>query len=140
MTLVVRREMDGVKRYVHLSTGNYNATPQSFILILGYLQDDEEICTDVSDIFNYLTGYSKQTEFKKLIVAPINMREKFFIIILREIENVKGGEKGKIIFKMNSLVDPSIIAALYEASNCGVEIDIDYKRHLLSYSRCKRNK
>jgi len=124
MTLVVRRESDGVHRYVHLSTGNYNVTTAKLYTDLGFFTKDEDICTDVTDIFNYLTGYSKQTEFKKLIVAPINMREKFLSLINKEIDNVKNGGKGNLIFKLNSLVDPLIIASLYEASNAGVKIDL----------------
>ncbi len=124
MTLVVRRETEGVKKYVHLSTGNYNTTTAKLYTDLGFFTCNEEICEDVSDIFNYLTGYSKQTEFKKLFVAPINMREKFISLIQREIDNVKAGGEGKIIFKLNALVDPAIISALYEASGEGVKIDI----------------
>jgi polyphosphate kinase len=122
MTLVVRKEFDGVKRYVHLSTGNYNVVTSKLYSDLGYFTCDEDICQDVSDIFNYLTGYSKQTFFKKLFVAPINMRENFLSLIFREIENVKNGGSAKLIFKLNSLVDPVLISALYEASNNGVEI------------------
>ncbi|MFO7447215.1 MAG: polyphosphate kinase 1 [Ignavibacteriaceae bacterium] len=124
MTLVVRKETDGVNRYVHLATGNYNATTAKIYTDLGFFTCDKDICTDVSDIFNYLTGYSKQTEFKKLLVAPINLREKILAMILREIDNVKAGGEGKIIFKLNSVVDPVIISALYEASNHGVKIDL----------------
>ncbi len=124
MILVVRKEFDGVKKYVHMSTGNYNTTTAKLYTDLGLFTSDEDICADVSDIFNYLTGYSKQTAFKKLIVAPINMREKILELILREIDNVKSGGKGKIIFKINALVDPVIISALYEASNAGVDIDL----------------
>lgn len=122
MTLVVRRETEGVKRYVHLSTGNYNTVTTRIYTDLGYFTDDEDICTDVADIFNYLTGYSKQSEFKKLIVAPINMREKFLELINREITNVKNGGEGKLIFKLNSVVDPALISAMYEASCAGVKI------------------
>ena len=124
MTLVVRKESEGLKRYVHLSTGNYNVETVKFYTDIGMFTDDEDICADVSDIFNYLTGYSKQTEFRKLIVAPISMREKILALINREIENVKSGGVGRIIFKLNSLVDPIIISALYEASNNGVKIDL----------------
>jgi polyphosphate kinase len=124
MTLVVRKEFDGVKRYVHLSTGNYNATTAKLYTDLGFFTSDEDICSDVADIFNYLTGYSKQKEYKKLIVSPINMRENFVDLINREIENKLAGKEAKIIMKMNSLVDPAIIAALYEASNSGVEIKL----------------
>lgn len=124
MTLVVRRESDGVKRYVHLSTGNYNPSTAKLYTDLGLFTTDEDICSDVTDIFNYLTGYSKQNEFRKLFVAPINMRESFLTLILREIEHAKNGNKAKIIFKMNSLIDPVLISALYEASNHGVKIEL----------------
>jgi polyphosphate kinase len=124
MTLVVRKESEGLKRYVHLSTGNYNVATSKLYTDIGMFTDDEDICTDVSEIFNYLTGYSKQTEFRKLIVAPISMREKILALINREIENIKNGGSGRIVFKMNSLVDPVIISSLYEASNCGVKIDL----------------
>jgi polyphosphate kinase len=124
MTLVVRKESEGLKRYVHLSTGNYNVDTAKLYTDIGMFTDDEDICADVSDIFNYLTGYSKQTEFRKLFVAPINMREKVLVLIYREIENVKNGGIGRIVFKLNSLVDPVIISSLYEASNNGVKIDL----------------
>ncbi len=124
MTLVVRKEFDGVKRYVHLSTGNYNATTAKLYTDLGFFTCDDDICSDVTDVFNYLTGYSKQKEFRKLLVSPINMREKFLSLIEREISNAKDGKKAKIIWKLNSLVDPIIISALYEASNNGVEIKL----------------
>jgi polyphosphate kinase len=124
MTLVVRKEFEGVKRYVHLSTGNYNATTAKLYTDLGFFTCNEDICSDVADVFNYLTGYSKQKEFKKLFVSPISMREKYLGLIAREIENAKAGKTGKIIWKLNSLVDPVIISALYEASNNGVEIKL----------------
>ncbi|MGE5410401.1 MAG: polyphosphate kinase 1 [Clostridiales bacterium] len=124
MTLVVRKESEGVKRYVHLSTGNYNATTAKIYTDLGLFTANEDICADISDLFNYLTGYSSQKDFRKLYVAPINMKEKFLRMISREIENVKAGAKGRLIFKLNSLVDPILIAALYEASNAGIKIDL----------------
>lgn len=124
MTLVVRRESGGVKRYVHLGTGNYNASTAKLYTDLGVFTDNEEICSDVSDVFNYLTGYSEQSVFNKLFVSPINVRTKMIDLISREIENYKQGGKGRIIMKMNSLVDPTIIAALYEASNEGVEVQL----------------
>ena len=124
MTLVVRKEFDGVKRFVHLATGNYNATTAKLYTDLGLFTCDEDICADVSDVFNYLTGYSKQKEYRKLFVSPVNMREKILEKIFREIENVKAGKEGKIIWKMNSLVDPQTICALYEASNSGVKIEL----------------
>ncbi len=124
MTLVVRRESDGVQRYVHLATGNYNASTAKLYTDLGLFTCDQDICADVSDIFNYLTGYSKQTSFRKLIVAPIDMRESFLNKIMREIENKTSGLDAHIIIKINSLVDPTLISALYEASNSGVKIEL----------------
>ncbi len=127
MTLVVRKEFDGVKRYVHMATGNYNAITAKLYTDLGFFTCDEDICADVSDIFNYLTGYSKQKDFRKLIVAPVNMRNHMIEKIIREIENVKAGSEGKIIWKLNSLVDPTIISAMYEASNQGVNIELSVR-------------
>jgi polyphosphate kinase len=124
ITLVVRKEFEGVKRYVHLATGNYNAGTAKLYTDLGLFTCDEDICADVSDIFNYLTGYSKQKDYRKLIMAPVNMRSKVIDMINKEIENVKSGGEGKIIWKLNSLVDSTIISALYEASANGVKIDL----------------
>jgi polyphosphate kinase len=124
MTLVVRKEIDGVKRYVHLSTGNYNISTAKLYTDIGLFTIDDAICADVSEIFNYLTGYSEQKIYRKLSVAPINKRQKFLDMIEREINNVKGGGNGHLIFKLNSLVDPMLIAALYEASKKGVKIDL----------------
>ncbi len=124
MTLIVRKEFDGVKRYVHLSTGNYNVVTAKLYTDIGLFTCDEEICSDVSDVFNYLTGYSQQKEFRKLFVSPLNTREKILKLIAREIANKKSGKSAHIIMKMNSLVDPPVIAALYEASNAGVNVDL----------------
>ena len=124
ITLVVRKEYDGVKRYVHISTGNYNAITSKLYTDLGYFTSDEDICSDVSDIFNFLTGYSKQKEYRKLFVSPVNMREKVLELINNEIENALAGKEAKIYLKLNALVDPSVISALYEASNAGVDIKL----------------
>lgn len=124
MTLVVRRELDGVKRYVHLATGNYNASTAKLYTDLGIFTADPDLCADVSEVFNYLTGYSEQKKFRKIFLSPINMRSKFLKLIHREITNSRLGGKGHLIFKMNSLVDPTIISALYEASKWGVRIDL----------------
>ncbi len=124
MTLVVRKEIDGVKRYAHISTGNYNTTTSKIYSDLGLFTCDDEICADVSEIFNFLTGYSEQKLFRKLWVAPINKRQKFLDLIQREIKNAKAEGKGYLIFKLNALVDPLLIAALYEASSKGVKIDL----------------
>src|SRR3989339_1135305 len=124
MTLVVRKEIDGVKRYVHLGTGNYNTTTAKIYTDIGYFTANPEICADVSEIFNFLTGYSEQKIYRKLSVAPINMRERFIELIEREIKNVRSGGQGYLVFKLNSLVDPMLMAAMYEASRCGVKIDL----------------
>ena len=124
MTLVVRKEHDGVKRYVHLGTGNYNASTAKLYTDFGFLTADPQLCADVSEMFNYLTGYSEQKEYRKLFVSPINNRSKLLERVAREIDNVKAGGEGRIIFKMNSLVDPVTIGALYEASRNGVKIDL----------------
>jgi polyphosphate kinase len=124
MTLIVRKEIDGVKRYVHLGTGNYNTETSKIYTDIGLFTCDEEICADVSEIFNYLTGYSDQNHFRKLLVAPVNLRQKFLDLIEREIKNIKSGGKGHLIFKMNALVDPLLITALYEASRQGVKIEL----------------
>ena len=124
MSMVVRKEHDGVKRYVHLGTGNYNASTAKLYTDLGLLTSNQELAEDVSEVFNFLTGYSDQKEFRKLFVAPINIRDKFLELISREVDNVDNGGKGHIIFKLNSIVDPTVIAALYEASKAGVKIDL----------------
>jgi polyphosphate kinase len=121
---VVRKEGDIIRRYVHLGTGNYNPFTAHLYTDLGVLTCDEEIATDVSDLFNYLTGYSAKTDYRKLLVAPINMRSRFEEMIRREIEHSKRGEKGRIILKMNALVDERIIQLLYEASQAGVKVDL----------------
>jgi len=124
ITLIVRKEIDGVKRYVHLSSGNYNIDTAKIYTDIGLFTADQNICSDVSEIFNYLTGYSEQKTFRKLWVAPVNKRQKFLELIEREIKNVKSGGKGHLIFKLNALVDPLLIAALYEASAKNVKIDL----------------
>ena len=124
MTMVVRKESEGVKRYLHLGTGNYNPSTAKLYTDFGLFTDNKEIGEDVSEIFNYLTGYSEIDKFKKLFVSPINTRSKFLELIQREIDNKKNGAEAYIIFKFNSLVDPQLIAALYEASNNGVKVDL----------------
>lgn len=124
MTLIVRREMNSLRSYVHMSTGNYNASTAKMYTDMGIMTSDPEICADVTDIFNYLTGYSVQKDYRKLFVAPVNMRSKFMKLIKREIDNAKNGLKAKLIFKLNALVDMQIISALYEASNAGVKIEL----------------
>ena len=124
MILVVRKESDGIRRYVHLGTGNYNDVTAGLYTDLGMFTAKENYGSDVSTLFNLLSGYSHYTLWKKIEVAPKTMRNAFYIAIDREIENVRMGEKGRIIGKMNALVDEGIINKLYEASQAGVEIQL----------------
>jgi polyphosphate kinase len=123
-TLVVRRERDGLRRYVHIATGNYNATTARMYEDLGLLTAREDIGSDISELFNVLTGYSQQDHYRKLWVAPIHLRRRFLEAIDREIDAHKKTGEGHLIFKMNSLVDREIIRALYGASQAGVKIDL----------------
>ncbi len=123
-TLVVRRERDGLRRYVHIATGNYNATTARIYEDLGLLTAREDIGSDISELFNVLTGYSQQDHYRKLWVAPIHLRQLFLEAIDREIDAHKRSGGGHLIFKLNSLVDREIIRALYGASQAGVKIDL----------------
>jgi polyphosphate kinase len=124
IALVVRKEGDGIRRYIHLGTGNYNAVTAQIYEDLGMFTCDDAIGADATDLFNYLTGYSNKKEYRKLLVAPINLRERMQALIYREIEAHKRGEKGHLIFKVNALVDRPIIQALYRASQAGVKVDL----------------
>ncbi len=124
VALVVRREQDRIARYVHISTGNYNAVTAHTYTDMGIFTCDEDIADDASDLFNYLTGYSYKADYKKLLVAPVNMRARMEALIEREIRHAKAGRKGHLIFKMNSLSDPRLIRALYKASRAGVKIQL----------------
>ncbi|YAF96363.1 MAG: polyphosphate kinase 1 [Nodularia sp. CChRGM 3473] len=122
--MVVRREKDRMRRYVHIGTGNYNPKTARLYTDLGLFSCREELGADVTDLFNFLTGYSRQKSYREVLVAPVNMRDRFLALIHREIENVQNGFSGRIVAKMNSLVDPQIITTLYEASRAGVQIDL----------------
>ncbi|TFI54427.1 polyphosphate kinase 1 [Mastigocladus laminosus UU774] len=124
IVLVVRQEGEKICRYVHIGTGNYNPKTAKLYTDLGLLSCREELGADLTDLFNYLTGYSCQNYYRKLLVSPVTMRDRMIALIQREIEHSQNGRKGRIIAKMNSLVDPKIIATLYEASQAGVEIDL----------------
>lgn len=124
MALVVRKEGDAIRRYIHLGTGNYNPVTAHLYTDLGLLTCDEDIGSDVTDLFNYLTGYSAKRDYRKLLVAPINLRERIEALIRREIEHTKNGQRGHLIFKMNALVDDRVIQLLYEASRAGVKVDL----------------
>ncbi|MBN2502731.1 MAG: polyphosphate kinase 1 [Anaerolineales bacterium] len=124
ITLVVRKEGEHIRRYVHLGTGNYNHITAQLYEDIGMFTCDEEIGADASDLFNYLTGYSSKNNYCKLLVAPINLRERFEEMIREEIELQKQGEQGHLIFKMNALVDKHMIRLLYEASQVGIKVDL----------------
>lgn len=124
LCLVVRREAKGIKTYAHIGTGNYNPVTARVYTDLGLFTCDADITKDISELFNYLTGFSKQHSFRKLLVAPLNLRDGILERINREIETHKNDQKGHIIFKLNALVDPEIIDALYDASNAGVRVDL----------------
>ncbi|HET7024129.1 MAG TPA: polyphosphate kinase 1 [Gemmatimonadales bacterium] len=122
--LVVRREGDQMRCYVHVGTGNYNPRTARLYTDFGLFSADPELAADLTDLFNVLTGFAQPASYRKLIVAPRGMRERFLSLIRREAEHARGGGTGRIIAKMNSLVDQEIIAALYEASSAGVEVDL----------------
>jgi polyphosphate kinase len=124
VALVVRKEGDGIRRYIHLGTGNYNAITALLYEDLGMFTCDPEIGADATDLFNYLTGYSNINDFRKLLVAPLNLRKRMTALIRREIEHQKAGQEGHLVFKMNALVDQPIIQELYRASQAGVKIDL----------------
>ena len=124
VTMVVRKEGEGIRRYLHLGTGNYNAVTAKIYEDIGMFTCDEAMASDVTDLFNYLTGYSTKQDFKKLLVAPVNLRSGLEKLIRREIEHAKAGRKAHLIFKVNAIVDPQFIALLYEASCAGVQLDL----------------
>ncbi len=127
LCMVVRREKDGIRRYMHLGTGNYNATTSRIYTDFGFLTCDKQIGEDVANLFNFLTGYARIDSYQKLLVAPVTLRKGMLAMIEREIacHREKGG--GHLIFKMNALVDPICIAALYRASQAGVKIDLQVR-------------
>lgn len=124
LAMVVRQETDGIRCYVHLGTGNYNAVTARIYTDLGLLTCRPEIAADVVDLFNYLTAYSRQKEYRTLLVAPVNLRRRLTELIEEEIALHRLHGNGRLIFKMNALVDPKIIDALYAASQAGVQIDL----------------
>jgi polyphosphate kinase len=123
-TLIVRREGDELRRYVHLATGNYNPATSTVYTDLGLLTADEKTGEDATELFNYLTVYSQRESFNKLLVAPINLRQRMLELIAREAENAKQGIPARITAKLNRLADTDIVNALYEASRAGVQIDL----------------
>ncbi len=124
VALVVRREGEDIRRYVHLGTGNYNPTTARIYTDFGFLTCNEQIADDATHFFNALTGYSRKNEPHELLVAPVNLRQRLEKMILREIGLQEKGERGHLIFKMNALEDPQMIRLLYRASQAGVKVDL----------------
>jgi polyphosphate kinase len=122
--LVVRREGESMRRYVHIGTGNYNLKTSRVYTDFGLFTCDSDLAADLTDLFNVLTGFGAPAGYRKLIAAPNGMRDRFLALVEREIEHARAGRGGRIRAKMNSLVDPALISALYEASREGVDIDL----------------
>ena len=124
LTLVVRCEGDALKRYVHIASGNYNPTTSTTYTDLGLFTVDDQIGRDATELFNYLTGFSEQRHYRKLMVAPVELREKLNALFDREIEHKRRGRPARIIAKFNRLADLQIVDKLYEVSRAGVEVDL----------------
>ncbi|MEL6326435.1 MAG: polyphosphate kinase 1 [Cyanobacteria bacterium J06626_23] len=124
VVLVVRREKSTIRRYVHIGTGNYNPKTAKLYTDLGLLSCHPDLGADLTDLFNYLTGYSQQQSFRQLLIAPITLRDRMVEMLQREVEHAQAGRTGRAILKMNALVDPGMIKMLYKASQAGVEIDL----------------
>ena len=124
LCLIVRKEVDGVRRYVHVGTGNYNRSTSQLYTDFGMFTADPDIVEDASDLFNYLTGYSKRKEYRRLLVAPASLRSGFLALVDREIDHARHGRPAHIIVKNNAITDPAIVRALYRAGQAGVEMDL----------------
>jgi len=124
LCLIVRQEGDGIQRYAHTSTGNYNPDTAKVYTDLGYFTADPETVSDVSDVFNYLTGYSNQKEYRAMLVAPVQLRTRLCELVNRETEHAKAGRPARIIMKVNAITDDQMIRALYRASQAGVQMDL----------------
>ena len=122
--LIVRKEGDMIRRYAHLSTGNYNSVTAQLYTDIGMMTCDPQIGADCTDLFNFLTGYSAKSSYRKLLVSPVTLRKGIEQLIRREIEHQKNGRGGHIIFKMNALVDKKMIELLYQASQAGVKVQL----------------
>ena len=120
----MRKEGDVLRRYVHLATGNYNPSTAQTYTDMGMFTCDEAIGADATDLFNYLTGYSTKADYRKLLVAPVNLRARMEALIEREIDHQQRDGNGHLIFKINSLADKPMIQLLYQASQAGVKVDL----------------
>jgi polyphosphate kinase len=124
MALVVRKEQDTLRRYVHLGTGNYNPVTARIYTDVSLLTCREDIANDAIEVFNFLTGYSNRDSYRKLAVAPVTLRERITELIDREIQHARQGREARMVLKMNSLTDEKMIEKLYEASRTGVRIEM----------------
>ncbi len=124
LCMVVRKESDGIRRYVHIGTGNYNRATSQVYTDFGLFTADTGVLDDVAEVFNYLTGYSRQTQYGHLIVAPVNLRKHFAELVAREIVHAQAGRQAHMILKCNAVTDPAIARTLYQASRAGVDIDM----------------
>jgi polyphosphate kinase len=122
--LVVRQEEEGIRRYVHVATGNYNRATAHIYTDVGLFTVNPRIVADVSELFNYVTGYSNQTDYRELLVAPIALRRRFAKLVAREVGHARHGRPARMIIKTNALCDPAIVRLLYRASQAGVVIDL----------------
>jgi polyphosphate kinase len=127
LCLILRRESDGIMRYVHIGTGNYNPSTAKTYTDLGLFTSNEEICADVTDLFNHMTGFARNNSYRKLLVSPLSTRAGIVSRIDREIQIHQERGGGKIFFKINHLVDQACIEALYRASRAGVEIRLQVR-------------
>jgi polyphosphate kinase len=124
LCLVVRQEPDGIQRYVHTGTGNYNAVTSKVYTDIGLFTADPEIVADASDVFNYLTGYSSQKEYRAMVIAPAQLRTRLSELINREAEHARAGRPAHMVFKVNAITDDQMIRVLYRASQAGVQMDL----------------
>lgn len=124
ISLVIREEEDGLRTYFHIGTGNYNPKTSTIYTDLGFFSCNPEIGADLMDLFNYLTGYSRQIHYRKLLVAPVNMRQTFEALLDVEINNAQKGNPARMVAKMNGMDDPVLTCKLYEAAQAGVKIDL----------------
>ena len=124
LCLVIRKEESEIRRYVHIGTGNYNRATAQVYTDIGLFTADPKIAADVSELFNYLTGYSNQTDYRELLIAPVALRRRFGKLIAREIGHARRGRSAHVIIKCNAITDPSVVRLLYRASQAGVKIDL----------------
>jgi len=125
--IIIRRESQGIRRYLHFGTGNYNEKTATLYSDISYMTVDEDLGYDASSFFNIITGYSRPQKYRKMESAPLGLRNKILSLIKQEIQRKKDGQKAYIIAKINSLADPAIIKALYKASQAGIPIDLNIR-------------